>query len=97
MLLRCKCPGCGAPKEYIAEEVGTTADCPRCGNRFTLQPNPGRAIWQIVAATLGLLILVGGTTARIYKRAWWSQVRHEQFHKTAENRRTVIVDDDRDD
>ena len=97
MLLRCKCPGCGAQKEYIAEEVGNTTDCPRCGNRFTLQPNPGRAVWHIVAATLGLLILVGGTTARIYKRAWRSQARHEHFHKTAEHQRTVIVDDDRDD
>ena len=43
MLLRCKCPGCGNLKEYVAEEVGAAADCFKCGQRFTLQPNKGRA------------------------------------------------------
>ena len=69
MLLRCKCPKCGDPKEYIAELVGTESDCLRCGHRFALQGNPGRVTWQIVSATLAVLLLVGGIGGRLYMRA----------------------------
>jgi hypothetical protein len=96
MLLRCKCPGCGAKKEYIAEEVGSTTDCPHCGQMFTLQPNRGRVAWHIIAGTLGLLMLVGGGTYRFYKRARMAQARHEAFHRHEQERRAATFDD-RDD
>ena len=42
MLLACKCPSCGQARQYIAELVGSTADCDRCGAAFVLKGNPGR-------------------------------------------------------
>jgi ribosomal protein S27E len=96
MLLRCKCPGCGDLKEYVAEEVGTTADCFRCGQRFTLQPNPGRAAWQIVSATLAVLLMLGGIGARMYLRAKRAEARHEAA-RSAFNRLPTNPADSSDD
>ncbi|HEY1376746.1 MAG TPA: hypothetical protein VGF55_08120 [Gemmataceae bacterium] len=93
MLLRCKCPGCGDQKEYVAEEVGSTADCFRCGQRFTLQGNPGRAAWQIIAATLAVFVLIGGAGARIYLRAKRAEARHHAAQVAHERH----FQDDRDD
>jgi hypothetical protein len=89
MLLRCKCPGCGTLKEYVAEEVGSTADCLRCGQRFVLQPNHGRAVWQIAAATLAVLLIIGGIGARIYLRVQRYEARREAFQNVMERREAV--------
>src|SRR5262249_34740633 len=94
MLLRCKCPGCGAQKEYVAEEVGSTADCFGGGQRFTLQSTPGRAAWQIVAATLAVFVLIGGAGARIYLRAKRAEARHHAAQVAHERQ---IHDGDADD
>jgi uncharacterized paraquat-inducible protein A len=96
MLLRCKCPGCGDLKEYVAEEVGTTADCFRCGQRFTLQGNPGRAAWHVIAATLAVLVMIGGVGARMYLRAKQAEARH-QAAQVAHERQFHDDGDDRDD
>jgi uncharacterized protein (DUF983 family) len=97
MLLRCKCPGCGDLKEYVAEEVGTTGDCLRCGHRFTLQANPGRAAWQIIAATLAVLIMVGGFGARMYFRAKRSEDRFHAAQRAAERQRLAASNNSDDD
>ena len=98
MLLRCKCPGCGNQKEYIAEEVGATTDCQRCGNRFTLQPNHGRVAWHIIAATLAVMGGVGGLGVRMYLRAQRVEAKH-QHHATrqAERHQTPLWGDSDDD
>jgi|SRR6516165_3970496 hypothetical protein len=96
MLLRCKCPGCGDLKEYLAEEVGTSADCFRCGKRFTLRANRGRAVWQIVAATLAVLVLGGGVGARFYLRAKRSEARFHAAQTAAERQRQAARDDSDD-
>jgi hypothetical protein len=76
MLLKCKCPGCGETKEYVAEQVGTQLDCFRCGHRFVLQGNPARVTWQIVSATLAVLLIIGAVLGRVYLRAHrWDHVR----------------------
>jgi hypothetical protein len=97
MLLRCKCPGCGELKEYVAEEVGTSADCLKCGNRFTLLANPGRAAWQIVTATLAVLLMVGGVGARMYWRAKRSEARHQAAQTAVERQRLAAPADIGDD
>jgi hypothetical protein len=84
MLLRCQCPGCGGLKEYVAEEVGSETDCFKCGRRFTLQPNKGRAAWQIISATLAVLLMIGGIGARVYFRAMRAEARHEAFERRLE-------------
>jgi DNA-directed RNA polymerase subunit RPC12/RpoP len=78
MLLKCKCPKCGEAKEYLAEQVGTPLDCFRCGHRFLLQNNPVRVTWQIISATLAVLVIIGGICARVYLRAerWGAFDRH---------------------
>jgi uncharacterized protein (DUF983 family) len=76
MLLRSKCPKCGELKEYIPEQVGTHLDCFSCGHRFVLKDNPGRVTWQIVSATLAVLVIGGGLAARFYLRAHrWDHAR----------------------
>ena len=60
MLLRSLCPNCGTKKEYIAEQVGQSSHCEKCGNAFILKANDGRVAWQIVAATLVVLFIIGG-------------------------------------
>ena len=98
MLLRCKCPKCGDTKEYIAELVGTESDCLRCGHRFALQGNPGRTTWQIVSATLAVLIIIGGVSARMYLRANRWQRGHDRSAQTTTHRApasSVDSDDDR--
>jgi uncharacterized paraquat-inducible protein A len=95
MLLRRKCPGCGDLKEYLAEEVGTTADCFRCGQRFTLQPNNGRAAWQIITATMAVLLLISGIAARVYLRAKRAENRHNTV-RTFMERQTATPSDERD-
>jgi uncharacterized protein (DUF983 family) len=92
MLLRCKCPGCGAKKEYIAEEVGSAADCSHCGQVFTLQHNRGRAAFHVLGATLGALILVGGISARVYFKAKRAEARHEAVHRHEQERRAASDD-----
>src|SRR5262249_50276793 len=69
MFLRCNCPQCGDLKEYVAEQVGITADCFKCGASFELQDNPGRHVWQIVPATVAVLCIVGSILGRAYLRA----------------------------
>jgi ribosomal protein S27E len=96
MMLRCKCPGCGTQTEYIAEQVGTMTDCRSCGRAFALQANRGRVAWHIIAATLGVLVLVGGVTHRFYKRAKRSEMWHNAAAQAHEQHRTEIGDD-RDD
>ena len=96
MLLRCKCPGCGDLKEYVAEEIGTSADCFRCGHRLTLQANPGRTAWQVISATLAVFVLVGGFTARMYWRAKRAEARHHHAVRAADQHRSAVVDE-RDD
>jgi hypothetical protein len=68
-MLQCRCFRCGSRLDYISEQVGTTADCPRCGKPVQLIANPIRVTLRIVWATLVVLALVGaqmfiGTTAR---------------------------------
>jgi hypothetical protein len=76
MLLRSKCPKCGELKEYIAEQVGSQLDCFRCGHRFVLKDNPGRVTWQIVSATLAVLVVLGGIATRYYLRSHrWDHAR----------------------
>jgi hypothetical protein len=96
MLLRCKCPGCGSPKQYIAEEVGKIADCHHCGQQFALKANPGRAASQIIAATLAVLVLVVGFSARLYWRAKRSENRHNAAVRSADQHRFAATDE-RDD
>jgi hypothetical protein len=96
MLLRCKCPGCGDLKEYVAEEVGTATDCFRCGHRFTLQANPGRVAWHITCATLAVLLIIGGFSARYYWRAKRFEARHNQAVRAADQHRFVVTDDSDD-
>jgi hypothetical protein len=94
MLLRCKCPGCGDLKEYVAEEVGSTSDCFKCGSRFTLKPNRARAARHIIFATLAVLVMVGGITARIYKRARRAEARHQHHtNRTTEQYRFNVFGD----
>ncbi len=95
MLLRCKCPGCGDLKEYVAEQVGTTADCFRCGHRFTLLSNPGRVTWHIIAATLAVLLMIVGFSARMYLRSQRWQARHHAANVAHD--RQVHDGDDKDD
>jgi uncharacterized protein (DUF983 family) len=64
MLLRSLCPSCGTKKEYIAEQVGQSSHCDKCGNAFILKANDGRVAWQIVAATLVVLFIIGGLLLR---------------------------------
>jgi uncharacterized protein (DUF983 family) len=79
MLFSCKCPACGQKKQYIAEQVGTAVNCDRCGHSFPLPGNPGRVIWQIVAATLMVIILAGFYTSRAYFRAHrWDRIREQR-------------------
>jgi hypothetical protein len=82
MLLRCKCPSCGETKEYIAEQVGSTLDCFRCGHRFELKGNPARVAWHIIAATLVVLAMIGAVLGRAYKRShrWEHADRDRQTH-----------------
>jgi hypothetical protein len=98
MLLRCKCPGCGDQKEYVAEEVGSKADCFRCGHRFTLQPNRGRVAWHIIGATLAVLLMVVGATARVYWRAQRAERWQHAAKAAAERQRqaaaAITADDD---
>jgi uncharacterized protein (DUF983 family) len=96
MMLHCKCPGCGTKTEYIAEQVGTLTDCRSCGRAFALRANNGRAAWQIICATIGMLVLVGGISARYY----WRVKRYETMHKAAvqaHEKHGVVIIDDRDD
>ena len=95
MLLRCKCPGCGDRKEYVAEEVGSTTDCFKCGSRFTLQPNRGRVAWHIIVATLAVLGMVGGITARVYKRAMRAEAKHQHnTNRTTQQYQFNVFGDD---
>jgi hypothetical protein len=98
MLLRCNCPGCGDLKEYVVEQVGTTADCFRCGQRFTYQHNKGRALWQIVAATFAVLLIIGGIAARVYWRAKRFEARQDMVRTLMERRLATPAggDDDGD-
>jgi len=95
MLLRCQCPGCGDLKEYVAEQVGTTADCFKCGRQFEMKANPGRVTWHIVAATLAVLMMTGGAGARWYLRAKRYENLHRHGHVHVQPGPTD--DDDRDD
>jgi ribosomal protein S27E len=97
MLLRCKCPDCGDLKEYVAEQVGTEADCLKCGHRFTLQPNKGRSAWQIISATLAVLLMIGGVSARYYLRAQRADARREAFQRRHEQLHPTAPAADRDD
>jgi hypothetical protein len=59
------CPACAYIREYIREEVGSTAACNRCGHRFVLPPNDGRSLlalaWLSVCAVVSVwLYLVLG-------------------------------------
>jgi uncharacterized protein (DUF983 family) len=69
MLLRSLCPNCGTKKEYIAEQVGQSSHCEKCGTAFILKANDGRVAWQIVAATLVVLFIIGGLLVRASWRA----------------------------
>jgi len=69
MLLRSLCPNCGTKKEYIAEQVGQSSHCEKCGTAFILKANEGRVAWQIVAATLVVLFIIGGLLVRASWRA----------------------------
>lgn len=73
MLLKCKCPGCGETKEYIAEQVGSTIDCFRCGRRFVLQGNRARATWMIASATVAVLVFCGAAAAWYYEAWRWDR------------------------
>ena len=97
MLLRCKCPKCGDNKEYVAELVGTETDCFRCGHRFALQGNPGRVTWQIVSATLAVLLMIGAIGARYYLRANRWNWTHDRAAHTTTHRSTVSSVDTEDD
>lgn len=73
MLLKCQCPGCGETKEYIAEQVGATIDCFRCGRRFVLKSNKVRATWTIVSATVAVLIFGGMLVTWYYEARRWEK------------------------
>lgn len=96
MMLRCKCPGCGTQTEYIAEQVGTITDCRGCGRAFALRANNGRAAWQIICATVGVLVLVAGAAHRVYWRAKRSEMLHKSAVQARDHQRVVIVDDNDD-
>jgi hypothetical protein len=82
-------------KEYIAEEVGATTDCMGCGRQFTLVANHGRAAWQIISATLAVLLLIGGVAGRYYLRAKRSEARFHAAQNAAERQRLAAqVDND---
>lgn len=74
MLLKCKCPGCGEEKEYIAEQVGSQIDCFRCGRRFVLKANRMRATWKIVSATVAVMVFGGALATWYYEARRWESV-----------------------
>jgi len=73
MLLKCKCPGCGEDKEYIAEQVGSQLDCFRCGRRFVLKANRVRATWKIVSATVAVLVFAGALVTWYHESRRWEK------------------------
>ena len=57
----------------FAEQVGESRNCDNCGELFILKANSGRVAWQIIAATIFVLALIGGLLARGY----WGSHRFE--------------------
>ena len=78
MLLACKCPSCGQEKQYIAELVGSTANCDRCGAAFELKGNPGRVFWHVALAAVVVVATVLGFFGRAALRSQRWQRIHEQ-------------------
>lgn len=71
MLLKCRCPGCGEEKEYIAEQVGTPLDCFHCGRRFVLKSNRVRSTWKIISAAVAVLVFAGALVTWYYEARRW--------------------------
>jgi uncharacterized protein (DUF983 family) len=91
MLLRSPCPNCGTKKEYIAEQVGSTSYCEKCGNEFFLKANDGRVAWQLIGATLVVLFIIGGLLTRAY---WGSHRMGMGLRNAAVNYDRHAFDDD---
>ena len=89
MLLKCKCPHCGQPKDYIDEQVGQPAYCSRCGQSFTLQAQPAKVAWHLAVATFVVLAGVLGFLGKMYSKAHkYDRARPPAF--------TSVIDDDDD-
>jgi len=69
MMLKCPCPKCGQSNDYIAEQVGLTTYCNRCGHAFALRGQPGKVVWHLALATLIVVGTIAGVVNRAYRRA----------------------------
>lgn len=98
--LRGECQHCGGPVEFHAEHVGTTAECPHCGQQTELllaappeeeSPVRKKAIGFTVIA---VLILGGGLIAAniALKRAKRLQAERQQVGQVAPAKPVAVAD-----
>ena len=89
--LRGECQHCGKPIEFHAEDVGTAADCPHCGQATELMlaqpPEEGSPLRTkaIVFTLIAVVILIGGLVAAsvALKRAKRLRAEQEQTSSKA--------------
>lgn len=77
------CKHCGGPLEYPAELVGTTTQCPHCGQQTELllaapTQEPGVPRRMIIWTVIAVVILAGGLVALLAGLKWAEKraVRH---------------------
>jgi hypothetical protein len=64
-MLAARCPCCWAPCQYIPEQVGSIATCPRCSAEFTLP----RQWWRDLLLLAALCLLLPGAGALMVQAA----------------------------